>query len=229
MPPSAMNGTPVPSSASDDRRDGRDLRHADAGDDARRADRAGADADFDAVGTRIDESFRRFGRRDIAGDKLQVRIGTLDGAHALEHVARMAVRRVDDQDVDAGLDEQRDALVGVHTRANRGADAQRATLVFARQRIVVRFLNVLHGDHAAQLEAVLFVDDEQLLDAVLVQEAEHLVLVGASRTVMSRSFGVMTAETGASHCVSNRRSRCVTMPTRSRRRRPARRKYSSPA
>ncbi len=35
----------------------------------------------------------------------------------------------------------------------------------------------------------------------------------SSRTVTSRSFGVMTADTGASSCVSKRRSRCVTMPT----------------
>ena len=41
-----------------DGRHGRDLRNADAGDDARRADRAGADADLDAVGARVDERFR---------------------------------------------------------------------------------------------------------------------------------------------------------------------------
>ena len=38
-----------------DVRDGGDLRHADACDDARRADGAGADADLDAVGTGFDE------------------------------------------------------------------------------------------------------------------------------------------------------------------------------
>ena len=34
-----------------------------------------------------------------------------------------------------------------------------------------------------------------------------------SRTVTSRSFGVMTVDTGASSFTSKRRSRCVTMPT----------------
>ena len=102
-----------------------------------------------------------------------------DRAHALEHVARMAVRRVDDDDVDAGLDEQRDALVGVDAGADGRADAQRAARVLAGERVVVRFLDVLHGDHAAKLEAFVLVDDEHLLDAVLVQEAEHVVLVGA--------------------------------------------------
>ena len=33
-----------------------------------------------------------------------------------------------------------------------------------------------------------------------------------SRTVTSRSCGVMTVETGASRCVSKRKSRCVTIP-----------------
>ncbi len=116
---------------------------------------------------------------DVAGDQLQVGIRALDRAHPVEHVARMAVRRVDDDDVGAGLDEQRDALVGVHTRADGRADAQRAPLVLAGERIVVRFLDVLHGDHAAKLETLVLVDDQHLLDAVLVQEAEHMVLVGA--------------------------------------------------
>ena len=49
-------------------------------------------------------------------------------AHALEHVARVAVRRIDDDDVDARFDEQRDALVGVDAGADRRADAQRAAL-----------------------------------------------------------------------------------------------------
>ena len=38
---------------------GRDLRHADAGDDARRADRAGTDADLDRVGAVVDERLAR--------------------------------------------------------------------------------------------------------------------------------------------------------------------------
>ena len=40
-------------------------------------------------------------------------------------------------------------------------------------------------------------------------------LPAPSFTVMSRSFGVITDDTAASRCVSNLRSRCVTMPTRS--------------
>jgi len=51
-----------------------------------------------------------------------------------------------------------------------------------------------------------------LLDAVLVQEREHLSLGAFSRTVNQRSFGVITVEPSI-ELVSKRRSRCVTMPT----------------
>src|SRR5262245_50821749 len=51
---------------------GRQLRHADARDDARRADRARPDADLDAVGARVDERPRALGGRDVAGDDVDV-------------------------------------------------------------------------------------------------------------------------------------------------------------
>ena len=53
-----------------DVRDGGDLRHADACNDAGRADRAGTDADLDAVRTRFDERLGGFGGNDVAGDDL---------------------------------------------------------------------------------------------------------------------------------------------------------------
>ena len=49
MPPSAMMGTPVPSASAGCFHNGGELRDASAGDDARGADRAGADADFEPV------------------------------------------------------------------------------------------------------------------------------------------------------------------------------------
>ena len=51
--------------------DGRNLRHADTGNDPRRADRAGTDTDLDAVGASVDEHFRGFAGDDIAGNELQ--------------------------------------------------------------------------------------------------------------------------------------------------------------
>ena len=72
MPPSAITGTPWRAAAWRAVVDRRDLRDADAGDDARRADRAGADADLDRVGARVDERLGRLRRRDVAGDDRDV-------------------------------------------------------------------------------------------------------------------------------------------------------------
>src|SRR5690606_30502166 len=160
-----------------DLRDGRDLRHADPRDDPRRADRPRADADLDPVRARLDEGARRLPRHDVAGDELEVRVRALDLADPVQHALRVAVRRVDDHDVDARLDEPRDALLGVVARADGRADAQRAVLVLARVRIVLRLLEVLRGDHPAEPEAV--VDDEDLLDPIPVQQRQHLVLARA--------------------------------------------------
>ena len=61
------------------------LRHADAGDDPGRADRARADADLDRVRAGIDQRPRRFGGRDVAGDHLD-RVG--QALHPLDRAAR---------------------------------------------------------------------------------------------------------------------------------------------
>ena len=71
MPPSAITGTWL-STARRDVRHGGDLRHADAGDDARGADGARADADLDAVDAGLHEIARGFGGGDVAADDLQV-------------------------------------------------------------------------------------------------------------------------------------------------------------
>ena len=48
------------------------LRHADAGDDARGADRARTDADLDRIRARIDQRLGAVGGGDIAGHDLRV-------------------------------------------------------------------------------------------------------------------------------------------------------------
>ena len=50
----------------------------------------------------------------------------------------MAVRGVDDDHVDAGLDQRLDALLGALADADRGADAQLAELVLAGVRVLAR-------------------------------------------------------------------------------------------
>ena len=70
MPPSAMTGTSCVGGRLDRLHDRGELGHADAGDDARGADRARADADLDGVGAGVDERLGAFPRRHVAGDDL---------------------------------------------------------------------------------------------------------------------------------------------------------------
>ena len=87
----------------------------------------------------------------------------------------MAVRGVDDEQVDAGIDQPLGALEAVVADAGRGGDAQAALRVLGGVRVELRLLDVLDGD---QPDAIAVgVDDQQLLDAVLVQQALGLVLV----------------------------------------------------
>ena len=95
----------------------------------------------------------------------------------VEHRARMAVRGVDHDEVDAGLDQPLGALEALVADGGGGGDAQPPLLVLAGIRIGDRLLDVLDGDQADA--AILVVDHQQLLDAVLVQEPLGLVLADA--------------------------------------------------
>ena len=114
--------------------DRRDLRHADAGDDAGRADRARADADLDAVGAVIDQ---RLGAAAVATlPPITWVLGKLRLTHRtrFKHVLRVAVRGIHHDHVRAGLDHRRGALLGALAHPDRGADAQPAEPVLARVR-----------------------------------------------------------------------------------------------
>src|SRR4051794_20537525 len=78
-----------------------DLRNANTTDDPRRADRTGPDAYLYSVHARVDQILRRIGRRDVAGDQLDVPV-LLDLLHRLDDVVAVTVRRVDDDQIDVG-------------------------------------------------------------------------------------------------------------------------------
>ena len=93
-----------------------DHRHADAGDDPGRADRAGADADLDRVDPEIDQRLGGFAGGDVAGDEVDIRELAADPADHVEHALRVAVRGVDDEDVDVGGDQRLGPLQGLACR-----------------------------------------------------------------------------------------------------------------
>src|SRR5581483_3938587 len=108
--------------------DGGDLGHTDAGDDPGSANRAGPHARLDAVDSRIDQRLRRVGGRDVAGDQLGVVAGPEPLCH-LDDAARVAVRSVEDENVDAGRDQRVRAIERVRSDADRGSDAEPALRV----------------------------------------------------------------------------------------------------
>ena len=120
---------------------------------------------------------RAVARRDVAGDHLHGVGQLLDPGDALQHAHGMAVRRVDDDHVAAGLDQPLGALEAALAGGRRRRHEETALIVLGGVRMRDLLLHVLDGDEADAAEMV--VDDEQLLDAELVQEPLRLVLADA--------------------------------------------------
>ena len=99
----------------------------------------GPDADLDRVGAGLDQ---RRGRRpggDVAADHLDpVADFGLELADHVEHQPVVGVRGVDDQHVDAGVDQRHRPHPGIATHADGGADQQPAVAVLGGQRDAVR-------------------------------------------------------------------------------------------
>ena len=85
------------------------------------------------------------------------------------------MRGIDDDEIDPGLDELLAARIAGLAHGGRGGDPQPALLVLARIRVRDRLFDVLHRDQADAAE--ITVDDQELLDAVLMQEALGLPLI----------------------------------------------------
>src|SRR3989344_2482097 len=153
--------------------DGRQLRHADAGDHARGADRPGADAALEGIGAGVLERPGRVAGGDVAADDLHERVQPLDPLDALEHALRVSVGGVDHDHVDLGRHQLFDALFRALTDADGRADPQTPLAVLGGTRVLGGFLDVLDGDQALEVEAV--VDHQYLLDAMIAQQALNLV------------------------------------------------------
>ena len=125
-----------------------------------------------AVGTGIDQRLGAFGGGDVAGHDLHGVRHALDAADGIEHAPRMAVGGVDDDQIDAGFDQRFAARIAGLADTGRGGDPQPALLVLAGIGVRHRLLDILHRDQADA--AIVAVDHQKLLDAVLVQQAAWL-------------------------------------------------------
>ncbi len=126
------------------------LRHAEVRVEPCGAAAARADADLDAVDAALGEIRRAVRGGDVAGDELEI---AEPGAKRLErfrHDDRVAVRDVDDEHVDAGLDQLGGALEIVPFRADRRAHAKPPLRVARGQREPFLLDDVLGGDEPDQ-------------------------------------------------------------------------------
>src|ERR1019366_10778378 len=84
----------------------------------------------------------------------------------------MAVRSVDDDDVDACLAQSRDPIQSVRRGAHRRTDSKASYALFASIRKFSGLLKILDRDHAFQF--VVTGNHQYFFDSVLVQQCEHL-------------------------------------------------------
>ena len=158
--------------------DGGDLRHAGAGDHARGADRAGPDADLDRVGAGVDQCHRALVGGNVAGEQVDFGELLLDlrGLHRARARSGHAPSRWPERPTrlaTSSAARSRKSPVAPMAPPTR----RRPLLVLAGIGVLQLLLDVLDGDQALQL--VVVVDDQQLFDAVLVQDELGLFERGA--------------------------------------------------
>ena len=151
---------------------GRELRHSDAGDEARRAREARPDADLDGVGARGGEIAHALGGGDVAGDDLGLGEAPLELAHRVERRVGVAVGDVEHERVGVGCEQRLGALEIAAAHADRRRHAQPALGVARGMREARLLLEVAQRDHAGH--AAVGVGQRQLLDAVLVHQRQRV-------------------------------------------------------
>src|SRR4051794_39503849 len=79
----------------------------------------------------------------------------------------MAMRRVNDDDVNPRSNERIDAFVAIGAGSNRGADAEPTLFVLHGEWIAIGLEDVLDRDETDQLAAI---NDQKLFNPILVEE-----------------------------------------------------------
>mmetsp|Transcript_8593 Transcript_8593/g.17034 ORF Transcript_8593/g.17034 Transcript_8593/m.17034 type:complete len:462 (-) Transcript_8593:153-1538(-) len=140
--------------------DRRRLRPADRHHLLRGADGAGAHADAQRVDSPLDQVLRLRHADNVATDDLQLREVLLDKLDHALLVRGVALRRVDDDDVDARLRQRLHAELVVRSRVHRRANQQPLVVALGRVWEVPVLAHVLARDESDEL--ALLVDDGQL-------------------------------------------------------------------
>ena len=160
-----------------DLHDGSQLRHSNAGDDTRGANRARSDADFDGVRAGLDQGQGRLSRGDVAGHNVDAAKGLLHVANRVDDATAVAVGGVDNDRVHSGIHKSRDALVRVCGNAHGGRNAEAAVLVLAGVGEFAQLDDVAVRDEADKFARA--VHDRKFFNAVFAQDLLRLGKVTA--------------------------------------------------
>ena len=145
-----------------------DLRHAHPGHDPGGADRTGPDPHFHRIGAGFHQGQSRSAGCDVAADYFDLRIVVLDPADTLDHALAVAMRGIDHDGVDTGLDQRFDPLFRAFADSHGRTDPQPPRSVARSVRKTGLLVDVFDGDQALQLERI--VHHQQPLELVLVQQ-----------------------------------------------------------
>ena len=125
--------------------------------------------DFHAVDAQRNQILRALVGGHVPGDQLHFRKTLLHLADGFHHSRGMAMRGIQSQHVHLGASQFHGALEEVSSGADGRSRAQPALLVLRGLGEFEFFLDVLDGDQALQIEVL--VNDQQLLDAMALQQA----------------------------------------------------------
>ena len=99
--------------------------------------------------------------------------------HRIDHTLGVAVGGVDDDHVDACSRQSFGTLLSIRAYAKRSAHTETAKRILDRIRVPIGLQQVFDRDQADEIAIVS--DDQELLDAVLVQQLACLVLLDSRR------------------------------------------------
>ena len=184
-----------------------DLRNTDAGNDPRRADRSRPDAHLHCVSPGRHQVARSVARCHVASHDVDIP-PLLHFADRLDHVGRVAMGTIDDEEIDIFLDQAAGPLI---IEDSDGRSNPQPTLpVFGCLREATHHVDVFDRNQSGQ--SVIFVNQQKLLDLFCHQNLLSLLKRYGPRAVTRCSL-VITSLIGTSLCSRKRRSRRVMMPT----------------
>ena len=144
------------------------MRHADTGDNPRGANRARPNTDFNGVRAGINQRLRPVFGRHITGHHLNGIGQRFNPRHRLANPLRMAMRRINNHQINTGINQRFRAGKAIIANSCRCGNPQTALLVFCCIRVQLRFFHIFDGNQTNAMIGVIH--HQQLFNAVMVQK-----------------------------------------------------------